>query len=224
MVVAAAAATMLGAPFALLHGGVPARPAAPGHVASAAPVGRSLGPTQLVAATTSTPASPARLAAHRSAVRHLLEVKAALALHHRRLVHAAAVRSHEAWVAELTAQHATAVTASNRGSARSSSAAPGRVRRPVRFVFPPTVPIAPGATTAKGGATWYAWHPGQCASPFLPHGTLLTVTDLATGKTIQCLVTDTEGHNPGRVVDLSNWCFEELAPLSQGVIEVRISW
>jgi rare lipoprotein A (peptidoglycan hydrolase) len=50
------------------------------------------------------------------------------------------------------------------------------------------------------------------------------VTDLATHKTIQCLVTDTEAHNPGRVVDLSNYCFEELAPLSQGVIMVRISW
>jgi rare lipoprotein A (peptidoglycan hydrolase) len=81
-----------------------------------------------------------------------------------------------------------------------------------------------GDQAAVGVATWYGWHPGQCASPFLPHGTLLTVTDLATHKTIQCLVTDTEAHNPGRVVDLSEYCFEELAPLSQGVILVRITW
>ena len=50
------------------------------------------------------------------------------------------------------------------------------------------------------------------------------MTDLATHKTIQCLVTDTEAHNPGRVVDLSESCFEELASPSQGVIQVRITW
>ena len=53
---------------------------------------------------------------------------------------------------------------------------------------------------------------------------MLTVTDLATHKTIHCLVTDTEAHNPGRVVDLSQYCFEQLGALSQGVILVRISW
>lgn len=197
--VAFAVATMLGAPFALLHGGAAQR------VATAAPTGHtrptSLGRTQLIAAARPAGPSAAVLARHRSAVRHNEAVRRA-----RAIWHAERVRAAEALAGEAAA-----------GSSQSVAPPPPSVRRP-------SLPTPARVHTVSGIATWYAWHPGQCASPFLPHGTLLTVTDLATGKTIQCLVTDTEAHNPGRVVDLSNWCFEELAPLSQGVIEVRISW
>jgi len=124
----------------------------------------------------------------------------------------AAVSSGERW---RLARHAAAVhrnealqDAAARRAERRAAAAARRLR----------------AHTRVGIATWYSWFPGQCASPFLPHGTLLTVTDLATNKTIQCLVTDTEAHNPGRVVDLSASCFEALGALSQGVILVRITW
>jgi rare lipoprotein A (peptidoglycan hydrolase) len=168
--------------------------------------GAALGDTQLVAANTPDHrATSEQLAAHRSAVRHNEEVYRARSHWHLMRVHTEAVVAHDAYVAWLVARHDAAVAA----AARHRSA-----------VTEPST----GAHSAVGGATWYAWHPGQCASPFLPHGTLLTVTDLATGKAITCLVTDTEAHNPGRVVDLSNWCFQELAPLSQGVIEVRITW
>jgi len=81
------------------------------------------------------------------------------------------------------------------------------------------------STSASGIATWYSEAPaGTCASPWLPKGVTLTVTDEATGATITCLVADREADNPGRVVDLSPSGFEQLAPLSQGVVEVTVSW
>jgi rare lipoprotein A (peptidoglycan hydrolase) len=214
-VVVLAAATMLVAPLALLHGG-----AAPAATAHAADGGRpattvtgaaTLGATQLVSSDAPDRLTAAELAAHRSAVRHNDQLVAAA---HRRAAWRASAAD-RAWVLGVSreraaiARHAAAVrrSAARRAAARAAVVAARRDRH-----------------AAVGVATWYAWHPGQCASPFLPHGTLLTVTDLATHKTITCLVTDTEAHNPGRVVDLSNWCFEELAPLSQGVVRVRITW
>lgn len=198
LVVALAVAAMLGAPFVLLHGGAQKVAAAP-PAARHRPTATSLGRTQLIASARPSGPSAAVLARHRSAVRHNEAVRRARARWHAMRVHEAAVLAAGSSGAHLGATH-------RRAPAGSS----------------PTVTLH--GHSAVGIATWYAWNVGQCASPFLPHGTLLTVTDLTTGKTIQCLVTDTEAHNPGRVVDLSNWCFEELAPLSQGVIEVRITW
>jgi hypothetical protein len=223
VVVALAAVTMLAAPLALLHSGA-ATTAVTGTSAlgrGATPSAANLGPTQLVSSDAPvTPATPAELAKHRSALRHNLQLLAAdrrrAAWHHaadvRRAAWLAARGRDEHW---LLAHHAAAVRhnealqdAAQQRAARAAAAAARRLRGHSRV----------------GIATWYAWHPGQCASPFLPHGTLLTVTDLASHKTIQCLVTDTEAHNPGRVVDLSETCFEELGALSKGVILVRITW
>jgi len=84
-----------------------------------------------------------------------------------------------------------------------------------------------GGNTATGIATWYSEAPaGTCASPSLPFGTTLNIVDLATGVSITCVVEDREAQNPGlnRVVDLSTEGFTELAPLSQGVITVTITW
>jgi len=90
---------------------------------------------------------------------------------------------------------------------------------------PPTTTTQPPANTATGIATWYGEAPdGRCASPSLPFGTELTVRDDATGVTITCLVDDREADNPGRVVDLSPEGFSTMAPLSQGVITVTITW
>jgi Lytic transglycolase len=224
-VVALAAVTMLAAPLALLHG---AASAATGTTASGGPSATassgSLGATQLVSANApDLPPTRAELARHRSAVRHNDQLIAAAARRRSDLRHQAELRGAalaESRAARLSVlRHNSAVrhnqelrsAAASRHQKAESAAAARRARRQA-------------AHSRVGGATWYAWHPGQCASPFLPHGTLLTVTDLATGKTITCLVTDTEAHNPGRVVDLSQYCFEELGPLSQGVIQVRITW
>lgn len=231
LVAALAAVTMLAAPLALLHGGAATLAATAPHAGrSAAPkAATTLTGTQLVASDRPTkPLTPGerryrrnqmrwhhQQAIHQAKLRHAAAVRVArdslvdaqsrssLVRRHEATVHAAKVRHAEA-VRRAEARHAADVRAARRSRPRRQAAPPGHAR--------------------EGIATWYGWHPGQCASPFLPHGTLLTVTDLATHKTIQCLVTDTEAHNPGRVVDLSNYCFEELAPLSQGVITVRITW
>ncbi len=75
-----------------------------------------------------------------------------------------------------------------------------------------------------GVATWYAYIPGQCATSYLPKGTRITVQDLATGRIVQCVVTDYQDYSPGRIVDLAETQFAELAPLWRGVIEVKVSW
>lgn len=92
-----------------------------------------------------------------------------------------------------------------------------------------TTAPAPVATSSgnseSGEATYYAsYFPASgCASPSLPKGTVLTVT-AASGGSVVCTVDDQEGDNAGRVVDLSPAEFSELAPLSQGVVQVTVSW
>jgi hypothetical protein len=75
-----------------------------------------------------------------------------------------------------------------------------------------------------GVATWYSYVPGRCASPTLPFGTHVRVQNLATGKTIACVVTDRENASYPRVIDLSMTQFAQLSPLGKGVIRVRVSW
>ncbi len=98
--------------------------------------------------------------------------------------------------------------------------------RPVSVAPAITTTTAPPAATAHatGVATWYAWHPGQCASPTLPKGTWVTVTNVATGAQTSCEVTDREASNPGRVIDLDTAVFAQIAPLSSGAVTVTISW
>jgi hypothetical protein len=75
-----------------------------------------------------------------------------------------------------------------------------------------------------GIATWYNYFPGRCATWYLPKGTRLTVRDLTTGRSVTCVITDRENEGDDHVVDLSETQFSELAPLSQGVIRVKVSW
>jgi hypothetical protein len=88
---------------------------------------------------------------------------------------------------------------------------------------------APRPTTTgdseRGQATWYAAAPpGRCASPALPFGTVVTVTNVSTGASTTCTVDDREQAGYPRVVDLSPSGFAQLAETSQGVVDVTISW
>ncbi len=105
------------------------------------------------------------------------------------------------------------------------------VRTPVPGAAPAATPAHPAPASvpvpresATGLATWYGSPAGTCASPVLAFGTVVTVTDLATGGSVRCRVDDREAHNPGRVIDLSPPTFAQLAGLRAGVIEVRLSW
>jgi hypothetical protein len=87
-----------------------------------------------------------------------------------------------------------------------------------------TTSMPPRRHVETGEASWYSSRPGYCASPYLSFGTVVTVTDLSTGATIQCTVDDRQAQNPGRVVDLSYDGFSNLAYPSIGLVEVRLSW
>jgi len=97
-------------------------------------------------------------------------------------------------------------------------------------VAPEVTPVTPprpptSGTSERGQATWYAAAPpGRCASPTLPFGTVLTVTNVVTGATATCTVDDREQAGYPRVVDMSPSGFAQLAEPSQGVVDVTISW
>ena len=84
--------------------------------------------------------------------------------------------------------------------------------------------VAHGAQT--GEASWYSFAPGSgftAAHPWLPFGTVVQVTNLANGKSIEVTIND-RGPFGGRIIDLSDEAFAALAPLGAGVIDVRLVW
>jgi rare lipoprotein A (peptidoglycan hydrolase) len=88
-----------------------------------------------------------------------------------------------------------------------------------------TPPRVVATSNLEGDATWYAAAPsGLCASHSLPFGTVLTVVNDATGASTVCTVDDHEDAGYPRVVDLSPEGFSQIADLSQGVVQVTISW
>jgi uncharacterized protein YabE (DUF348 family) len=87
--------------------------------------------------------------------------------------------------------------------------------------------VGPSATggTQSGEASWYD-APGTgftAAHPWLPYGTIVRVTYLSTGESITVTIDD-RGPFGGRIIDLSPEAFSALAPLSQGVMQVRLTW
>jgi rare lipoprotein A (peptidoglycan hydrolase) len=117
-----------------------------------------------------------------------------------------------------------ATTTTTAAPPTTTAAPPTTTERPA--VVTTTTTTAPGPTnTATGLATWYAAAPaGYCASTSLAFGTVLTITDDATGDVITCIVDDRETAGPPHLVDLSPEGFSSLAPLSQGVITVTVTW
>lgn len=119
------------------------------------------------------------------------------------------------------------------GRAESTSVIGERVVRPevdqLRRAGPasPGLPMgAPGGHAASGQATWYdpPWSGLTAASPWIPFGTHVTVTDVATGRTVIVVISDRGPFSPGRIIDLSPEAFSVLSPLGRGVLDVRISW
>jgi len=88
---------------------------------------------------------------------------------------------------------------------------------------PPPTTAAP-ASSQEGGASWYAYNPGECAHQTLPKGTVVTITNLSNGATATCTVTDRGPYGDGRIIDLDKGTFAQLADPSAGIIQVRITW
>jgi len=84
----------------------------------------------------------------------------------------------------------------------------------------------PDHGTQTGEASWYSFAPGNgytAAHPWLPFGTVVTVTNLANGKSIRVVIND-RGPFGGRIIDLSEEAFSALASLGTGVLDVRLTW
>jgi hypothetical protein len=78
--------------------------------------------------------------------------------------------------------------------------------------------------TQSGEGTWYGAPSMTAAHPTLPFGTVVRVTNLENGRTVTVTIRDRGPFGEGRIIDLSKDAFAELAPLSEGVIPVRIRW
>jgi rare lipoprotein A (peptidoglycan hydrolase) len=75
-----------------------------------------------------------------------------------------------------------------------------------------------------GQASWYDAEAGTCAHRTLAFGTVVTVTNLENGRKVTCRVADRGPYVDGRIIDLAKTTFDDLAPTSSGVIDVRIEW
>jgi hypothetical protein len=96
---------------------------------------------------------------------------------------------------------------------------------PTTVTAPPVTAAAAASAQRVGVVTYYAdpGGPGTCASPGLPFGTVVTITNPANGATVQCRVNDREA-DTARQIDLDTASFAQIAPLSQGVIYAELSW
>ncbi|HET9724617.1 MAG TPA: ubiquitin-like domain-containing protein [Actinomycetota bacterium] len=80
--------------------------------------------------------------------------------------------------------------------------------------------------TEVGEASYYTFAPGNgltAAHPWLPFGTVVSVKNLANGRTVTVTIND-RGPFGGRIIDLSQEAFARIAPLSSGVCQVRLTW
>jgi rare lipoprotein A len=137
-------------------------------------------------------------------------------------------------VVELAAAPASTPSTTEAPETTTTTEAPATTTtaRPTTTTAPPPPPpttAAPApapapANTESGKATWYQWRDGECAHKTLPRGTVVTVTNVANGRTATCTVTDRGPYGDGRIIDLDDGTFAQLAPLSSGVIDVTISW
>lgn len=89
---------------------------------------------------------------------------------------------------------------------------------------PPPPPPPPPEYSQTGVVSWYGSPAGTCASPGLPFGTVVTVTNANTGASTQCIVNDRGPYVGGRILDLSPASFANIAPLGQGLTQAVLHW
>ena len=83
--------------------------------------------------------------------------------------------------------------------------------------------LAGYAVQSRGDVTYYDHPAGHCASPWLPFGTVVSITNPATNASVTCVVDDREA-DTARSVDLATASFAQIAPLSQGVVHADLHW
>ncbi|HEX6261958.1 MAG TPA: ubiquitin-like domain-containing protein [Actinomycetota bacterium] len=75
-----------------------------------------------------------------------------------------------------------------------------------------------------GLASWYHRSGMVAAHRTLPFGTRVKVTNLGNGRSVWVTIDDRGPYIDGRIIDLSDDAFLQLAPLGAGTINVRITW
>jgi hypothetical protein len=106
-----------------------------------------------------------------------------------------------------------------------TTAAPAWTPPPTTAAPPTTAPpttVASSSHSESGLASYYAHNPGGCASRTVPRGTRVTIS--ANGRTASCVVDDYGPFGAGRIIDLSEEVFGQLASLGTGVISVTVTW
>jgi rare lipoprotein A (peptidoglycan hydrolase) len=87
-----------------------------------------------------------------------------------------------------------------------------------------------GSGVQYGQASWYDWDicdgTGLTAAHVsLPKGTEVTVTNLDNGQSVTVVINDRGPYGvAGRIIDLCDDAFVQIAPLGQGLANVAISW
>jgi uncharacterized protein YabE (DUF348 family) len=75
-----------------------------------------------------------------------------------------------------------------------------------------------------GAASWYERTGMVAAHRALPRGTRVKVTNLANGRAVTVVIDDRGPYLGGRIIDLGDDAYRQLAPLGSGTIDVRIVW
>jgi hypothetical protein len=91
-----------------------------------------------------------------------------------------------------------------------------------QIVLQGTAQHAPGSKI--GIASWYGCSGYHAASPFLPFGTVVTVTNVENGRSVNVVINDRGPYGAGRIIDLCSPAFAAIAPLDQGLAKVRTTW
>jgi uncharacterized protein YabE (DUF348 family) len=84
-----------------------------------------------------------------------------------------------------------------------------------------------GSGSSDSGQASYYHHPDEgmtAAHRTLPFGTVVTVTNLANGESVNVTINDRGPYIEGRIIDLNAMAFDQIASRSTGVIDVRITW
>jgi resuscitation-promoting factor RpfB len=81
-----------------------------------------------------------------------------------------------------------------------------------------------GGHLQEGAASWFAAAGLTTAHRSLPFGTVVRVTNLDNGRRTTVVIRDRGPYAGGRVIDLSEAAFRQLAPLEKGTMRVKIEW
>ena len=97
------------------------------------------------------------------------------------------------------------------------------LRAAIHLTYAPMAILADAVPTT-GEASWYRYHGCRCAaSRDYPNGTLLTVTDIDSGKSTVIEVNDFGPEAwTGRIIDLDLVAFEEISWKGKGLTQVRV--